>query len=258
MSPQNLIDLGLTAAQAKAYLMLIQKGKLTPPALSTLINESRTNTYMVLDQLEKLNLVKKSDTDKKTTYSVESPIALETLAESKRKQLHESEMKVKQAMPALLSYYYSQTEKPGVRMVEGIDGLKSIYEETLKVGETIYLVRSKHEIKHLGADYINKYRARRRDRGISTKAITPSDENFNISPETDKEFLFIRKKIGADDYTAPVEINVYGDKVSFAVFGNETMGVIIDNDKVADAVRQLLDMIPEAKLNQQPVDAFRP
>jgi sugar-specific transcriptional regulator TrmB len=242
MSPQNLIDIGLTAAQAKAYLTLIQKGKTTPPELAKLINETRSNTYMVLEQLEKLGLVKKSETDKKTSYTVENPIALEKVAEARRKQLHDNEMKVKQAMPSLLSYFYSHTEKPGVRMVEGLDGLKSIYEETLRVGEPIYLVRTSQEVSHLGIDYINKYREKRKNRGVHTKAITPDLPEVNHDPEVDKEYLFERTWVKPEDYTAPVEINIYGDKVSFAVFGQETMGVILDNDKIADAMRQLVGL----------------
>ena len=68
MSPQLLEEIGLNSSQAKVYLALIEKGALTPPAVSEVTNENRTNAYMVLEQLEKLGLAEKLQKAKKLTY----------------------------------------------------------------------------------------------------------------------------------------------------------------------------------------------
>jgi sugar-specific transcriptional regulator TrmB len=243
MNPQNLVDIGLSLAQAKAYIALVQRGKATPPELSYVIKESRANTYMILEQLENLGLVKKSETEKKLTYLVESPIGLESLAESKRKQLHDSEMKVKQAMPTLLNYFYSFSEKPGVKMVEGLEGLKSIYQDTLRAKQPIRLVRTPKEVTSLGSDYIDEYKAKRTKLGITTQAITPDVPGVNHDPAVDRANLFTRTWVNPEEYNAPVEINIYGNKVAFSVFGETVMGVVIDSPDVAKAMQQLFDLI---------------
>ena len=44
MNKELLQKLGLSSSQAAAYLKLVEKGEISPPELSGLINESRTNT----------------------------------------------------------------------------------------------------------------------------------------------------------------------------------------------------------------------
>ncbi len=245
MNPQLLAQIGLTPSQSKAYIALIEKGEQTPPELSKLIGESRSNTYMILDKLSELGLCKKDEAGKVLRYSANNPMALEALIEERRKDVAAVENSVKSSMPTLLSYYYSFTERPGVRLVEGKEGLKEIYRDTLRAGKTIYLVRTPAETAYLGRDYIQKYVGRRRDLGIHTKALTPDVPDANRDPEVDKQNLFSRTWVDPKDYNAPVEINVYGNKVAFAAFGNETMGIIIDNPAVAEAMRQLLQIIAQ-------------
>lgn len=251
MSPQLLEEIGLNSSQAKVYLALIEKGALTPPAVSEVTNENRTNAYMVLEQLEKLGLAEKLQKAKKLTYQATNPINLEKVSEKRRKAVMDAESRVKQAMPILLSYYYSFTERPGIKLVEGLDGLKEIYQETLRTKEPIYLVRTPHEVKSLGIEYINKYVAKRRELRIPVKAITPDVADAIHNPNVDKSNLLTRKWVKATDYTAPVEINVFGNKVAFASFGEETMGVIIDSPAIAEAMRQLLNLIHDGAIVDQ-------
>lgn len=55
--------------------------------------------------------------------------------------------------------------------------------------------------------------------------------------------LFHRTVLQRDNYTAPVEIDVYGNKVAFISFGETQMATIIDSPPVADAMRQLLRLV---------------
>ena len=45
---------------------------------------------------------------------------------------------VKQSMPQMLSYFYSFTEKPGIRLLQGEEGLKEIYQDTLRTKKDIF------------------------------------------------------------------------------------------------------------------------
>lgn len=59
MNTKTLLEAGLSESQAKAYVALIQQGQLSPPQLADQVKESRTNSYMILEKLEELGLVKK-------------------------------------------------------------------------------------------------------------------------------------------------------------------------------------------------------
>ena len=243
MNPQLLQDLGLTKSQAVVYLRLVEKGELSPPTVATLAGESRSNAYMILQRLEEFGLVERIEKTKKVTYQPLNPVALENLAERKRQKIMKTENQVKQAMPQMLSYFYSFTEKPGIRLLQGTEGLKEIYSDTIRAKEDIYFLRTPSEVQVLGDDYFMRYKKRRADLGITTYAYTIDTPFARRLSRDDKINKMMRTWIKSADYNAPVEINVYGDKVSFLAYGKDIMGVIIHNPPIAEAMRQMFRLI---------------
>lgn len=243
MNKELLQKLGLSSSQAAAYLKLVEKGEISPPELSGLINESRTNTYMILQKLEEYGLVESIEIKKKLFYRPLNPIALERIAEIKKKEVISLENDIKHSMPQMLSYYYSFTEKPGIRMLQGVEGLKEIYQDTLRTKKDVYFIRTPVEIKTLGEDYFSKYKQKRSQLGITTYAITQKNVSSKKYSPDDKLNKMIRTWIRPDDYDAPVEINVYGDKVAFMAYGEEIMGVIVQSPLIAEAMKQIFLMM---------------
>lgn len=251
MNPQLLEEIGLSPSQAKVYLRLIEKGELTPPEVAKLTGETRSNAYMILQKLEELGLVEKTENAKKITYQPRNPIALERLAEERRQETALAENKIKQSMPQMLSYFYSFTEKPGIRLLQGEEGLKEIYTDTLRSKEDIYFLRTPSEVKVMGDDFYMRYKKKRADLGIKTYAYTKKTAFARMLASDDKKNNMIRTWIDEDDYTAPVEINIYGDKVAFLSFGEEVMGVIIQSRPIAESMRQIFKLMRKNKTQRK-------
>lgn len=243
MSPELLEYVGLSPSQAKTYLKLIEKGELTPPQVAKLTGESRTNAYMILQKLEDLKLVEKTQQAKKLTYQPLNPIALERLAEAKRAETAKVENQIKHAMPQMLSYYYSFTEKPGIRLLQGAEGLKEIYKDTLRTKRDIYFLRTQSDVNTLGKEYFSAYKLKRAQLGITTYALTPDEPTARVLAEDDKLNKMVRTWLKPQDYTAPVEVNVYGDKVAFLSYGDDIMGVIVQSPSIAESMRQLFKLL---------------
>lgn len=243
MNLELLQSLGLSPSQANTYLKLIEKGGLTPPQVATATGESRTNAYMILQKLEDLGLVEQVETTKKLTYQPSNPVALERLAEDHRKETAQVENQIKQAMPQMLSYFYSFTEKPGIRLLQGTDGLKEIYTDTLRTKRDIYFLRTPAEVTTLGSEYYSSYKQRRARLGITTYAYTQDTPDARKYSADDKLNKMVRTWIKPDAYTAPVEVNVYGDKVAFLAFGDDIMGVIVQSPAIAESMRQIFKML---------------
>lgn len=157
MNTELLKELGLTPSQSKAYIALIENGEQSPPELSDLIKESRTNTYMILGKLHELGLCEKLEEGNRLVYRASNPMSLETLAEQKRQQVAKVESSVKHAMPTLLSYYYSFTERPGIRLLQGTDGFKEVYRDILRTKKPVLLIRTPAEVQSLGGDFMQNY-----------------------------------------------------------------------------------------------------
>ena len=73
---------------------------------------------------------------------------------------------------------------------------------------------------------------------ISVTAITPKDRLIK-STENDAKILFNRTWIDKKYYTAPVEIDIYSNKVAILSFGKELIGIIIESPQIAKALKQL-------------------
>ena len=238
---------GLTESQAKGYLALIEHGDLSPADLADKTGESRTNGYMICEKLESLGLATKKD-GQKATYAAAHPSALEALAEKRRKVLMRNEQEVKAGLSPLIDMFFAHTEMPGTVVYQGIDGIKQVYSDTLKVTQDIYLIRTVADTPDLGLEYLNNYRAKRAAKGIHTYALTPDTEigrHYATSGE-DEKMLFHRTFFPDNSYDAPVEIDIYGHKVAFIAYGETQMATVLTSPPIAAAMQQLHTMLVTA------------
>jgi hypothetical protein len=142
--------------------------------------------------------------------------------------------------------FYAATEMPGARTLQGVEGIKEVYRETLNAKSDIYLLRTTSDEGSVGIDFLNRYRRDRAKLGINTYALTPDVPIARINrAREDVKMLFHRTMMPVNAYTAPVEIDVFGNKTALISFGKTEMAVIIDSPPVAEAMRQVLQILTE-------------
>ena len=236
-----LCKAGLTESQAKGYLALVENQSLTPNELAEKIGEGRTNGYMICERLEKIGLAIKKD-DKKAAYKPAHPSALEALAEKRRKIVTRDEQKIKQNIAPLIDLFYANNELPGSRTIQGLDGIKEVYRQVLQTKKDVYFLRTRADAE-LDLDFIHKYRAERAKLNISTYGLTPpSTKAYNYISDNEKN-LSHRIPIPEANYSAPVEINVFGDKLALTSYGETQMTTIIDSPPIAESLRQIIKIL---------------
>jgi predicted transcriptional regulator len=243
MNTELLQQIGLNPLQAKAYIALIKSGSLAPASLAAKIKTTRTNAYSLLDKLVELGLAKKIDENKKLTYRPENPIALEKLARRHREAALEQEKLIQTNMPSLLNYFHTYSEQPGVRFFQGKDGIEEIYKDQLRTKQPLYILRSWKDRDFFGKGVYSIWRKRPAKYGIPTNMLSPDVPDANNDLELDRKLLWTRTWMKQEDYTAPVEWNVYGDKVSIISFGEEAIGTIIESPQIAESVRQMFGLM---------------
>jgi sugar-specific transcriptional regulator TrmB len=242
MDTQTLKQLGLTNSQAKTYIELIKAGSLTPPQLANRIKESRTAAYMSLAKLEEIGLATKVGDAKRATYSPANPSALEKFIAAKRKEVSTAEDLYRNSLPRLLTYYYSNRGEPGVQFYQGREGLTKIYEDHLRAGKDVYFVRTMADEEYFG-DVLYQYMQKRAKRGIKAYGLAPrTASTYEYAQKNDKELNRDMAWFPPKAYTAPVEISIYGDKVSLISFGKEAIGTIIESPQISQALRELFQM----------------
>jgi predicted transcriptional regulator len=252
MDVKLLEDIGLTKVQAAAYKALVEHGSLTAPALATLIGESRSNGYKVLDRLIKLDLAVKEQTGKRIRFAATSPAALEQLIQKQAEQVRQRERRLSAELPHLLSYYFEHSERPSIRYFEGPEGLARINKDQLLTNKPLKFIRSTADAGFLSFAGLHKMRNNFPRFGIPRETIIqdylpyelPEDNRMPVE-ESDKYMRLRRTWIDAKDYTAPVEWAVYGNKLSIVQYGEQAMGMVIESAPIAEAFRQLYSLLDE-------------
>lgn len=246
-----LVDAGLTDSQAKTYIQLLENNPISPPALSDLTGETRSNTYKILEQLEEMNLAQKDESEKKIRYWALNPTALLKQIEKDREKSELKEKQLKAALPTLVTEFLRHNEQPGVKFYQGKSGVSELFHEQLSGAKNISYIRSIHDSKI--SDY-NTMRALRDEyvkKGIHRRMFSPDSEDIPIDwLSRDKGRLITRINMEQDDYTAPVEWAVYGKKLSVISYGDEVMGLTIESPQIADAFKQILDLLEKELISR--------
>ncbi len=115
-------QLGIRAKEANIYRLLLENGDLTATAISVKAKESRTNTYMILEQLMELGLVTTDESKSVRRYVAADPTVLRQLFTDKQQELKLAQKYLNQNLPELKSMYNLGRLKPGVVYLEGLKG----------------------------------------------------------------------------------------------------------------------------------------
>jgi sugar-specific transcriptional regulator TrmB len=237
---ETLRKAGLTEAQAKAYLYLVNNGRTSPVKLANGIGETRTNGYKIADRLVELNLAEKIDDDK-ITYIPLHPTEVEALAEKRRKVVQKNELSVKSNINGLIDLFYANSETPGTRNYSGVEGIKTVYEDVLRTSKPVYIINTVANEGLLGSEYFKKYRLRRAKKGIESYALTPETTRARLHKNVGehKRLLWYSTFYPQNAYLAPVEIDIYGNKIALIAFGETQMATVIESPLIAEAMRQI-------------------
>lgn len=253
MNISILVEAGLTESEANAYTFLVENSPIAPPSLAELINETRTNTYKLLESLEELGLAQRDESEKKIKYWAKNPSVLLEHVKSRQEQAELYTKKIQSGLPSLVNEFMKHNEQPGVRFFQGKGGIEQIYNDQLSCSDSeVYFIRSLNDVVDFDEEELHVIRNRFVENNIHRYGITqdhkskehllPEAERMPIS-ESDKAMNLHRTWIKEEDYTAPVEWASYGDKVSIISFGEEIIGTVIESKQIAESFRQIFKLL---------------
>ncbi|MCX6767033.1 MAG: hypothetical protein NT170_04670 [Candidatus Moranbacteria bacterium] len=239
MFKEILSRTNLTLSQAEILDFLYQTKVAKASAIAKSIRKSRAIVYKDLEELEKLGLVEKKEKPNQVAlFSAGHPSLLKKLLDQKEAQLKKDKELLDSYLPDILSSFNLAHNRPGIRFFEGVEGMKKIYEEILDDGKDFHLIRTAYEPTYNDkiAPIVEEFIAKRVKKNIKTTAIVPSDVD---DPEKDARWLMKRFNVEKNMYTAPVEIDIFGDKLAILSFGDELVGMIIESKQVAQSLKQI-------------------
>ena len=194
-------------------------------------------------------LLYKNTKNKITYYYPNDPLVLISKSKEKIKQIED-------IMPMLQNLYMSSSVKPFIRYFEGKEGIKEIYEDTLKTlkhGETILSFTGEGVKEHL-PDYTEEYLKKRIAKGIRIRGI------FKKIPETTKHIknseaeLRTGKFLDQEAFPFSNEINIYKNKVVVATYGKEMFGMLIESKEFYNSMKVIFELAWEGARFREKLD----
>ncbi len=237
---KTLIQFGFTQNQTKIYLAVLELGEGKAQDIAKKAHVLRPTAYEVLEQLKEIGAVGQYSRHGVRFYMAEPPVKLEKILESKKKSIRD-------ILPELESMYNISGFKPKIHYYEGLEGYKTVYEDTLTAsGGRLYGILSMKDLfDTVGEEYMNDYIARRIKAGIHLQVIrSEAKDKKPIWKESAKELRTLR--LAPEDFTFPLTMYIYDNKVSLMSSKRENFGLIIESKEFMQTQKALFDILWQA------------
>lgn len=236
-----LEKLGLYEDEAKVYVAILELGKGYVSSIAKHAGVHRVTTYHTLENLVKKGLVSLSKEHKTSVYRAENP---EKLVKKQVEKLQIAE----KLLPELKGLMTVQAAKPTIRFIEGVEGIKGIFEETLETNDEILGYTNIDNLTALLKDYLYYYARERCKKKIHSRFLSP----YSALARTFLATYFaddLKREIAEILYIDPTEFHfenevyIYGNKVAtFSPNPKELIGVIIESPLFSETHRSIFNL----------------
>lgn len=236
---ENILQsLGLTGREAKVYLLLLQHGSMTVSSLAEMAAETRSNAYLIVDALQKQQLVVREEGSKVRRYRAADPRQLSGIMKARMKMWQQTAAALTSVLPQLRSLYALTNDRPGVVQLAGDEGFIYLLDDMMKSSTEILLVAS-DEVPQ-DAETLNTFRRKllqRKKSGITTRALFHKSKHNASYQKLFAERGIELRFIGEVPFKG--ELVIYEDSIAFTVYEPALIVTVITDANIAATMRSL-------------------
>ncbi len=234
-----LAAVGLSKKESSIYLVLLENGMSTASNIASLISESRTNTYMLIESLISKRMILQDDSKVKK-FNAADPRKIQSIMDAKQRELQDLSIQLQNRLPELSSKFSLANHRPGVAHRQGIEGFKESLLDMERCADEVLIIPS-----HITDDnreayvMLQKALARRRAKGISSRSVLhEAGRQYNDIEAWPKKGIEVRF-LGEKFYEG--EVVIYADKCAFTVYAPTIIVTTITNKVIADTMRTVFE-----------------
>ncbi len=232
---ETLKNVGLSQTEADLYVACTALGEAPASVIARKTGMNRSTTYVGLKAMEKRGLVGSTETNGTQLFYAKEPDLL-------LKQAERSVEDLRKTLPDLRALSGRVSSKqPRVQYYPGIEGVKTVLEDTLTAKETILTFGDADLVVANLKDYYSDYIARRTAAGIRTQAVlnegNVGKKFFAASREELREVRLVPKT-----YAMPNEIKIYDGKVAIMSHKSPYGGILIHDQAMYETQRSIFAM----------------
>lgn len=238
--------------EARAFLLLLRNGPLRASTLAKKLQIQRPTAYKLLEKLAEKELAVNNKPGKGVAvYSPKHPAQLQIRAQQQAREAKAALSLIDAYLPTLTEDFHSRFGGiPGFRVLNGIDGLQTLYEEIIAEQKDILLMRSPYDRQTAEMRVLIAAQIRAQVTcGIHTRALTPLRPGIDPALLANDATNFVERRILSEkEFLIPAQIIVYGNKVGITDYENALMTTIIDNAAIAQTFTIIFNYIWDKSL----------
>ncbi len=236
-----LQGIGLRETEAQIYLACLELGPSTVLAIARKSGVKRPTCYVILDELVFRGFASRTEGKKSALYSVLSPKQLLDRVATRQDRLEKHLLELEGIASV-------SGQKPEVRLLEGVEGVKEAYEAALRHPKgSEMLVYGTADVLVILEGWIHEYMDERVRKQVSVRAIladTPANRQVKLK---DTAQLRETRFLPTSRYNPKLEQIIIGDSVSFIAHSeHEPFATVIVNRTIAGLLRQQFEYIWDA------------
>jgi len=239
---------GLSDKEIALYLAILSNGPTSPTNLSRASGLKRPTVYVLLEELEKKELIEQTTIKGRQFFKVSTLNQFKELVEDELLKLEKQRRMVDGLIDELEVFKQAGKEPAFTTHFEGEQGIFAIFEEIIESGEKPLFFGSTHAL------------AKKYDEDKWLKTITKGKEKEkeeNARIITDKSKLIKKMlnenskklKMLPDDFSSKAALVIFGKKIAIMSLSTNPFGVIMENKEVAGLMKIMFSFAWEQNLS---------
>jgi len=234
MDTTILEDIGLTNAEIKTYLALLELGTATAGPIIEKSGLQSSVVHMTLNKLIDKGFVSFVKEGKRNYYQASNPKNIVEYIEEKKERFEK-------LLPQLLLKQKTAKQRPEIVTYRGIKGIKELLYELLKAGGTEHhTFGSTKESLLIGEAWWVGYHKKRAQKGIKAKLL------FNESLKVwaaEKKYPKSEVRYTEEGFEPLTETIVRNEKVGIIIWTEKPIGILIHNKDAADSYEKFFQLM---------------
>lgn len=235
---QILIDLGLSENESLVYLAALSLGPCKVSDIARISGIKRTTVYFVIDSLKESGLMFIEHKGFKKLFVAEDPERLEKILEKKRSNLFS-------ILPDLSTMHNLKGKSSSVKTYEGIEAVKSAYEDLLKemkVHEEYLAVSDMKKWYGQDPDYFKNFIERRAKMNINVRLLL---QDSDIARGQKSKEINYNEKIKILPFGTNLTTNlvITEDKALVHQLDEPVMAIVVSNRSVINMYKEFFEIM---------------
>lgn len=240
MDTQILEDIGLTNAEIKVYLALLELGSASAGPILDKTGLQNSVVHMTINRLIEKGFVSFVKEGKRHVYQAADPKHIVDYIENKR-------IKFEEILPELLLKRQMSREKPEVSIFKGKKGIRELLFELLDAGGGWhYTIGSPYESTMMGDAFWIDYHKRRYKKKIFGKLIfNKSLRDWAQKIKAADHYKNSELRFLDEGFEPLTETIVRNDKVGIILWTEKPIGILIHQKQIADSYEKYFGVVWE-------------